>query len=56
MKKTIFYIFIMLLALSAAFSCDNVPEHINNDSLYGPHSLVVSGIVSDKDTKIPFSQ
>ena len=53
MKKTIFYIFIMLLALSAAFSCDSTADHFHHDSLHGPHSLVVGGIVSDKDAEFP---
>lgn len=43
----------MLLTLSAAFSCDSAPDHYHFDSLHGPHSLVISGIVSDKDTGHP---
>ena len=53
MKKNILYIFMMLLALSAAFSCDDAPDHFHYDGLNGPHSLIVSGIVSDKDSELP---
>ena len=43
----------MLLTMSAAFSCDNASDHFQHEGLNGPHSLIVSGIVSDKDTELP---
>lgn len=53
MKKNIFNIIMMLLTLSAAFSCDALVMDQQTDKLKGDGKLMISGTVSDSQTASP---